>query len=524
MKNRDDLGQKLREQLTALKFEDAIKEAERLKRQTKLELLHKLMIAEVLYYTGRDEEAENYFKPYVKSDATIQDYFAKTKIFPMRWRLMIVQYLYAKRELESAMKIAEQLLETCKTNDMSPEDQSFEEGEVEYYLVQIARRKANYDDLLSHALRAIALFTASDRDPSKEAPLVRWRLGQVLLIFGSGAHEFGDPRRDEPRLQLAHWLLKTLPDSRSYANVLHALGSMLRARGTALDEAKRYLDKARELYESSKPNHPRDLSGIHINLGIYWLSQHAHYVREDKRDPGQCEQAIENAKKEFSTAAKHADGIADWASRRAEIHVWRSWLAQEQSEPDFNTAKAEANMALSELATLGKREGTPYHIQVEAHLALGNALFAEKDFVEAERSFDRANTIATEQKLRKHQIHSHLCLAELLLKRSDLQSASDHFYTATEKIVPDDKFPESAYLHAKRDRIERKLKEAHAFYLVFDEQDHRDMSLNACREKLDLWLIKHTYLKEGRRIGKAAEQLKIPRQRLRQFLDKHDIK
>ena len=526
MKNNHDLGEELEKALNDLKFDEARKVADELARNVTSKLAqdvaneltktratrvkcpemlrHILMIAETYFYNGRISEAHKLLRPLAESRKTLSAFVDATSDVPMRERLQLVEYFYSKHELDKATKLADQLLETVHKK---PNEVRFEQGEVEYFRVRIANRKADYAAMLDCAMRALSALTDSDQGSSNsdhgssEMLRVRWRLGQLLLVFGRGARKYGDPGRGDARLHLARWLLHGISDEMSKANVKHALGSMYRAQGGVSDDeiksyrdiARKHLEDARDVYE--RLGHTLYCSRIHRSLGIFWLSQHLY----------------EEATKEFDTAMSFAIK-ADSTRQCATINVWKSWLAQERENPDLAGAIALGEAAISTL----DKEDVP-DVCVDAHLATGSAYFLKHDLVRAEQFFKDGLKIAQKQKLRKHQINVHLSLAHLFERRSDIRLAWDHYHAAM-RVVPDGKFPDSRFLREKKQHVKVALEKADTFHLPFDTCIQRDKPLKHWQKELESWLIKQAYRREDGKIGKVAEQLGIPRQRVSKYI------
>lgn len=523
MKNRHDLGEALEVALANLEFAKARTVADELAKDVTSKvaqdvanelvksgndatnsqdiLRYILMIAEMYFYNGRISDAQKLLRPFTEKKV-LKSFVDGTSAIPMRERLQLVEYWYSKHELKTATDLADQLLETVHKD--SPEAR-FEEGEIEYFRVRIANRKADYEAMLNCTMRALSALTDSNHDSvdvdfnSPQMRRVRWRLGQVLLVFGRGAWKYGDPGRGDARLHLARWFLRGLSDEMSYANVLRALGSMYRAQGGALDDetisyrdmARTHLEQARDIYE--RFGHTLNCSRIHRSLGILWLSQKLY----------------EKAAKEFETAMNYAE--KEKSTRQiATVKVWKSWLVQERENPDYDGAIALGKEALEDL-----KDVPP--VCIDAHLSIGSAYFKKHELGEAEFHFKEGLEIAQTQKLKKHQINVLLSLAHLSERRSDIRQAWD-YYNAAIRVVPDGKFPDSRFLHQKRRDVKEALEQYATFNLPFDECLQKNKPLKYWQKELESWLIKQANREEKGKIGNIAKKLGIPRQRVSKIL------
>lgn len=526
MNNRRDSGKALRKALTNLDFDTARTLAnelakdvtERVTQQVADEVLKGseapaksldtlrciLMIAETYFYNGRTSEAHQLLRPFTEKKGALKAFVNATSEIPMRERLQLVEYLYSNNELDKATDLADQLL---KTVHKESSEARFEEGEIEYFRVRIANRMANYEAMLNGTMRALSALTDSDHGSpdsdfnSQQMRRVRWRLGQVLLVFGRGAWKYGDPGRGDARLHLAEWFLRGLPDKMSYANVQRALGSMYRAQGGSLDDeaisyrdmARTNLEQARDVYK--RLGHTMNCSRVHRSLGILWLSQRVY----------------ETAAKEFETAINYAE--KENSTRQiATIKVWKSWLAQERENPDYDGAIALGKDALENL-----NEKEVPAACVDAHLSIGSAYFMKHDLGQAESHFKEGLEIAQTQKLKKHHINVLLSLAHLSERRSDIRQAWDH-YRAAMKVVPDGKFPDSRFLRQKKRHVKEALEKYATFNLPFDECIQKNKPLKYWQKELESWLIKQADQREKGKIGNIAKQLGIPRQRVSKLL------
>lgn len=462
----------------------------------------RLMIIETLFYRGKttDPLVKQYLRPYVKNSELnrprLRRFIVETRGIPMRWRLQLGEFVYSRRNLHLATEIADALSEEVnEALSQTPGDSEkrYELGEVEYFRLRIAHRRANYSEMLNHSLRAFTAFTAADTAPS-ETVRVRWRLGQVLLVFGTGAWRHGDPGRGEPRLLLARWFLKGIPDRLSNANGQHALGAMYRALG-AYKEAKPYLDAAREQYEAI--GHLLNCSRIHTSCGIYWLSQ----------------KKFDKATAEFDSALKLCEKM-DTPKQKAEIHVWQCWLELAHTKPDLDKARMLGTVAFKALNEHRDKQEDVYHVRIDAHLALGSVCCKRRSFEQAQKHFERALKIASLQKLRKHQINAHLSLAELALHFRDTQSAWDHYNAATTKVVSENQYPDSKYLKEKRDRLKKLLEEENVFYVSYKDFVDDGKTLLQYRERLESWLVDQAEKQVGCQTVDIAKRLGATRQRI----------
>lgn len=540
MKPSTNSDARLQNLLLDLNFKDAETEADNLVKPfwdlsshryrslDKIQLKILLMIAETRFYRGDRQSARELLAPLVFTkqgieqvkkgetphttqirEKAIANFVNMTITIPVRWRLQLGELLYSFRLFDAAKTLANQLVGECRNMD-----KEFEQGEIEFFRLRIAHRQAMYNEMLDSAMLAMTAFATSSSSKivsedakQKERPdRVRWRLGQLLLSFGSGVWKFGDPHRGIARLHLAEWMLAELPDKLSLANAKQAIGSMYRAQGQFPEKAKWYLEQALEAYEGL--NHDLNVSRAWTSLGAYWISQ---------KNPGEAQRCLSNA----MTSAEKARS----RRQRAEIFVWRSWIAQ--GEGNRQRALEEGEKALN---LLDKRD-EPFAI-VEAYLAIGsaylmkdNSLRMEDTFAQAERNLTEALKIAKEYKLRKQHINVLLTLGELRCRQLDFPRAWDYYAEATTKIFPDDKFPDSEYLRKKRDDLKKQLDRSNVFYLTFEEALEKEKILDDCRYNLDLWLINTMRKKEDGNTEKAAEELGISRQRLSRYLnDKHPTK
>ncbi len=457
-----------------------------------------LMITETLFYRGKTDSplVTRYLSPYTRSFKNIKRFITETRHIPMRWRLQLGEYVYSRRNLRLATFLADALSEELnEALRKKPGDNAkrYELGEVEYFRLRIALRWANYEEMLKHSLRAIASFTAAD-NAGVETLRVRWRLGQVLLVFGTGAWRHGDPGRGEPRLHLARWLLKSIPDYLSNANLHHALGAMYRAQGFPM-EAKQYLDEAHKQY--IRLNHRLNCARIQTSLGIYWLTQ----------------KNLNKATDEFDSAMRLAEEVKSY-KQQAEIHVWQSWLVLAHRRPCLDEARAHGEEALKALQQNLNTQADVHHVRIDAHLALGNVHSESLHFERAKEHFIKALKIASAQKLRKHQVNAHLSLAELALKCSDTRAAWNHYNEATKRVVPESRFPDSKYLVEKRDRVKKSLGEMNSFHVSYEDFIRDGKTLDEYTERLQSWLVDQADNEVGGRVGKIANRLGIPRQRI----------
>lgn len=514
------LGDKLEQSLNELQFGEAIKIAGELLKQyedQKEELFwdqthikHRLMIAETLYYRGQSESANTLLLPYVcaldtikgkgseaslkhkdVSQQSIAKFVETTCEMPMRWRLMPGEIFYSLRLLDKAKAFAKSLEEERRAKN-----ERYEMGEIEFFRTRIAHREANYEDIGKHAMLGIAAFTESDGDGAR-SPLVQWRMGMLLLVFGTGAWRYGDPTRGAARLHVARWLLAQSADSLSVANSRHALGNMFRAKGE-FAKAKEHLEQAKTIYEELR--HTLCRAKIHTSLGIYWLNQ----------------KCLADAAREFESAMILADQTKS-KRQQAEVNVWRSWLSQEHPNP--NKIQQAISYGRDALTLLEAVKGEHY-ARVEAYIAVGSAYLANNDLPEAKTSFEAALEISTDHKLKKHMISVHLSMAELLCRQLKTKIAWDHYMTATTKIIPEGKEPDSKYLCNKRDRIKTELEKGKTFYLNLDQFILNPKSLKACQDALAAWLIEETQRYHNGNNTKTAEVLEIPRQRVSSHINR----
>jgi tetratricopeptide (TPR) repeat protein len=460
-----------------------------------------LMIIETLFYRGKtnDPFVTKYLRPYAHTLTGIRRFIEETSDIPMRWRLQLGEYVYSRRNLRLATAIADALSEEVHEElSRSPSDSEkrYELGEIEYFRLRIAHRQAQYTEMLNHSLHAITALTAADTADTASSLTfrVRWRLGQVLLVFGTGAWRHGDPGRGEPRLHMARWLLKGIPDHLSNANVQHALGAMYRAQG-AYKEAKPYLDAARVQYEAL--GHSLNRARIHTSCGIYWLSQ----------------KELNKASVEFESAMTFADDVKS-SKQQAEIHFWQCWLALAHTKPDLDNALTLGKEALKALDKHRDAQEDVYHVRIDAHLALGSVCYKSRRFEQAQKHFDQALKIASNQRLRKHQINAHLSLAELALDFQDTQSAWDHYNAATTRVVSENQYPDSKYLKEKRDRIKRRLEEKNVFYVSYDDFVREGKTLKKYVTGLESWLVDQAEKEVGSKDVNIAKRLAETRQRI----------
>lgn len=527
MKTIEQLSKQLEDSLTCLDFRTANDAADELAKEyvgrhlrshwERPAIQHILMITETFFYRGQTKVARALVAPYAISQEGIEqlkrddqldssavsakrlkEFIKATDGLPMRWRLQVVELLYSLRFLESAKKLVDQLFET-----LPHVGSEFEMGEIYFFRVRIAHREASYDKLLSHAMRAIAALT--DIDNPKLEMLVRWRLGQLMLVFGSGAFRYGVSDYGVARLHLSRWFLAPLPDELNKANALHILGSMYRSQRNANHDAGKYLNQARDEFERLK--HSLNLARATISLGVYWLNKKA----DNPNDPTHLTQAG----KQFNEAERLAK---ETGSKRqlAEVYVWQSRLAQQEKNPNIGRAIALGKQAIDLIKEVEKE----HYIQVEALLALGNAYLAKDDLKEAEEHFREAQEIASEPRLPKHLFNALLSLAELHLRRSDIQQAWDFYTLATTTVFPNNVIPDNQYLCDKQERVRTSLEQANTFYLTFNEFMRQGKSLTQCQKDLESWLINQAQKHEQGNKAKTAKRLRIPRQRLYNYWEK----
>lgn len=477
--------------------------------QSRKELLRNiLMLAEVYFYIGNYRDANELLAPFSGSK-NLAIYVAGTQRLEMRWRLQLAEYYYTNRKFAEAIKLLDELFPA-----RGMQHDHFETGEIEFYRVRIALRGAQYQEILEHAMLALASLTDFDPDPpglnklsedekaklkDEKDLLVRWRLGQLMLAFGAGAWRHGDPGRGAARLHLARWLLRTTPDQLNQAHAEQELGEMYRAQGKAT-EALDCLNKAQKQYEGLQ--HPLYLSRINTSLGTYWLSQ-KDYSRADER---------------YAEAMRLA--ISSESQRqRAVIRTWQSWLSLERTPKTPKQLSDAITYAEEAIELLTDRES--FHTSVDANLAMGGAYLEKEDLAKADKYFHEALKVATDHGLQKHVVHSHLSLATLFFKRDNTLQAQEHYHAA----IQGHPFPDSEFLRGKRKEVEKSLKGSDAFYLTLEEvvNNSGQLSLNDYRDALESWLINQMSRREKGKIGKIAERLGVPRQRIsKHFKDEED--
>ncbi|TKB92097.1 MAG: tetratricopeptide repeat protein, partial [Nitrospira sp.] len=470
-----------------------------------------LTLAEVADYFGNIERSNDLLSPFTKTRKIREQYVEWTIPFKMRERLVLADFYYATRQLDDATKLLNMLEKVCL-----PRNQTYEEGEIEYYRVRIALGEANYQSILKHAMHAIDKLTSSNMRPSPStvAPtasdheasekktdqpdLVQWRLAQVMLALGTGAYRHGeDPTRGPARLHLARWLFSRTKDRLGLAHAEQELGVMYRSQGKEYSEkARQCFDEAHEIYKN-EIEHKVYLARVCMNLGTYYLYQ------KDYRE----------ADNYYAKAMTLADEL-QLSRAQAAILTWKSWLALAKTAPDLTDAIDHAEDALG---ILNKQS---HHTRVDAHLALGSAYLTKGEYANAELNFSEALKIATERSLQRQAIHAHLCLAQYHVDRTNTKKAGEH-YDAALKVIPGNNFPKSAYLCAKRDQIKKCLDESTAFYLTLENVLDGTLSLNQYRGKLEAWLIEQMSIREHGKINAIADKLKVPRQRIsKYFTDK----
>jgi len=205
----------------------------------------------------------------------------------------------------------------------------------------------------------------------------------------------------------------------------------------------------------------------------------------------------------------------DPPKQKAEIHVWQCWLELAHTKPDLDKARTLGTVAFKALNEhRNKQEEDVYHVRIDAHLALGSVCYKRRRFEQAQKHFERALKIASLQKLRKHQIHAYLSLAELALHFRDTQSAWDHYNAATTKVVSENQYPDSKYLIEKRDRLKKLLDEENVFYVSYKDFVDDGKTLLQYRKGLESWLVDQAEKLVGCQTVDIAKRLGVTRQRI----------
>ncbi len=529
MKTIEQLAKQLEDSLTVLNFEMAHAAADELAKEyvsrhlrshwERPAIQHILMVAESWFYRGQIKAARTLIAPYALSSEGIEqlkhdeqldsstvsrkrlkEFVKATDGLSMRWRLQLVELLYSLRFLESAKALVDQLFDTLPSVGAE-----FEMGEILFFRVRIAHREADYEKLLSHAMHGIATLTDLSNQKSdnpKLETLVRWRLGLLMLVFGSGAFMYGVSDYGVARLHLSRWFLAPLSDRLNRANVLHVLGSMYRSQRNSNHDAEKYLTDACKEFESLK--HFLNLSRARISLGVYWLNKKpedtAHFMK---------------SKNEFSEAERLAK---ETGSKRqlAEVYMWQCRLAQQDRNPNIVRALELGGQALELIKEVEKE----HYVHVEILLALGNTYLAKDDLKKAEEHFIKARDMASEPRLPKYLFNALLSLSELSIRRANIQRAWDFYTLAMTTVFPDNVIPDNQYLRDKQERIKADLEQANTFYLTFDEFMRQGKSLTECQKELESWLINQAQNYEQGNKAKTAKRLKIPRQRLYNYFEK----
>ncbi len=457
-----------------------------------------LMISEAYFYKGLYEKAHDLLLPFLQNEKKFLD---STRALSVRRRLQIGECYYSQRKLSqdslpSAVHFAEQLLDTLGHGN------TYEKGEIYYFLMRVRHRQGNYDGIdgmSTFAMKAIESITQSDTQ-GMHTPNVRWMLSRILLVSGIAAWRHLASDQAAARLELARWLLGNIDDRRTRARINHSLGALACARDP-LDyggNAKRLLDDAYEDYR--RLEHPLDLSRIHCTRGRYWFGR----------------KEFDEASKELDNAKKYA---IDYKSpmMQAEVLVWDGWLVCSKTESSRSHIDTVIELGHQALRYLEKTQA--YDIAADANLLIGHCYLQNEGSAQAEAHFRKALTIAQKHRLQKHAVNALLSLSETYRDRSDAREAKIYYDRAT-NVFPNGTFLFSKFLEGKRGALEKWLtaNDRHVFLRTKEDVLRGKMTFKDYRDQYDAWVLKQVYEAEGLQLQETAERLNISRQRLTKMM------
>ncbi len=271
------------------------------------------VMAELLFYIGRGEEAGHFVKPYVQAYTEEPDMFWQRVVegwtpsqqddptlWPaLRLALQVAQWHYRHRDFGGAGQMSMQLRDVChKELPSGPHPLGTAVG-----WHQLARAWSRQDDFVKaedacdQAMRWLALAGEETATWTASARALAWRMGVVWLAEGHIAFVRGDFSTAERKFQQARFFLRKTGDFIHYANVQSNLGCIASTRGQ-YPQADDHFAKAVSGYKTPMVEHRLFLARVYEDWG---RNTYAWGYLDD--------QQLANAEKQLEQSKHYAQSI-----------------------------------------------------------------------------------------------------------------------------------------------------------------------------------------------------------------------